>query len=329
MTPNSRIALRDIVGTSVSPTAVAEGGFSIRRLDEFLSDVTIEAQPRWLIDQLLVQGSLNVFYGNPKVGKSTLLAHAATCIALGEPFAGLATIRGPVLWVDLEQGQNRLKRSLASIPGASTPDTPFYCTSRLSNRIGPLAALKAAMSEREYSAVFVDSLAKYAQLTDENDNSAWRAVLEPLEDLARSGAAALVFVDHDRKTEGDHGKALRGGSAKLAAMDSAIQVKRITGKEQARRLDGVSREQGTFTLDLTLTAEGYEPLVPPKHLIEPALRDGPRSMDELLNDLEDRGSSLSRSTVKLQLEELEKRGLVQRTGQGKKGDPTRFVLVHG
>ena len=61
---------------------------------------TIERPP--IIINNLIPAGLTVLAGAPKRGKSWMALKMALCIASGEPFLGMATSKGAVLYLDLE-----------------------------------------------------------------------------------------------------------------------------------------------------------------------------------------------------------------------------------
>src|SRR5262249_7475506 len=77
--------------------APASAGLALTYDDELTT-----AAPDWLVDRLLVAGSLGLLYGPPAAGKSLLALDWACSIATGEPWLGRPVRPGPVLYVAAE-----------------------------------------------------------------------------------------------------------------------------------------------------------------------------------------------------------------------------------
>ncbi|MEA2514133.1 MAG: hypothetical protein QOJ59_3620, partial [Thermomicrobiales bacterium] len=57
---------------------------------------------QWIVDELLPRGSLTLFSGREKGGKSLLMFSLAVCVAQGRGFLGRSVRAGPVLLVPAE-----------------------------------------------------------------------------------------------------------------------------------------------------------------------------------------------------------------------------------
>ena len=68
----------------------------------------------YIVDGLLSEG-LAVLAGSPKVGKSWLVLQLCMSIAMGEPFWGLGVKRSEVLYIDLEDSEQRMQRRLLTV----------------------------------------------------------------------------------------------------------------------------------------------------------------------------------------------------------------------
>lgn len=297
-----------------------------------LDDPALLAPPAWVVQPLFERGSLNSVYGPGKIGKSTMLASLAVHIAVGQDWAGYAVTRGGVLWIDLEQGPRRLIRNFRQVNGWDTADMAI-CSDLAT--VPPLSAIRAEVMQRQPALVVIDSLSKWGLSQpnppeNENDNDGWARILKPLEALARESPAAFVMIDHDRKGEGDHGRAMRGASSKLAAFDTAVHVKRGSGN--ARHLEGVSREIGDFKFTVERTENGYrsQSRTGEECRVLATLRavGEPMSSKSLHHYLERQGYSVTVRTVRERLIEAVSAGRATVTlGEGTKNSPRLFSAV--
>ena len=56
------------------------------------AEYALQPQPphEWIIEQLITEGSVNVFYGEPGSKKTYTLFSLAVCVALGRPWLGFS-----------------------------------------------------------------------------------------------------------------------------------------------------------------------------------------------------------------------------------------------
>ena len=309
----------------VAPTGAAVVPLETESLAALLEDPAVLAPAEWIVQPLFERGTLNVIYGPGKIGKSTMLADIAAHVIAGTDWAGQSVTGGPVLWVDLEQGRRRLARTFTRmdrhLAGALHVWSDLTARPDLSRVWRTIETLRPAL-------VVLDSLAKLCQVEEENDNAAWQRALQPLEALARANRAAVVVIDHDRKGEGEHGRALRGASSKLAAFDAAIHLKR-GNTPTTRRLDMVSREVGDFTLTVDRTADGYRTASSAECRVLAALRAlGDVVTVAVLHDhLTRQGYDTTARTVQTRLTAAVASGAATVTGAGTKNDPRRYAAL--
>jgi hypothetical protein len=298
-----------------------------RLLSDMLLDPALLAPAEWVLQPFFERGTLSSVYGPGKVGKSTMLADIAAHIARGQSWAGQPVAEGSVLWVDLEQGPRRLARTFVKLDAHTAERVAVW--SDLGS-VPLISTLRATIAALEPALVIIDSLGKFCQVDDENDNAAWQSALRPLEDLARSQRAAIVVIDHDRKGEGTHGRAMRGASSKLAAFDAAIHVQR-GATPTSRKLEMVSREIGDFTFVVDRTAEGYRQASNAKAecTVLTALRAlGDSVTVEILHDhLRRQGFDATDRTVRNRLNAAVKDGFATKSGTGNRNDPTVYTAL--
>ena len=72
-----------------------------------------EEAHRWLLDGILPTAGLSLLVSKPKVGKSTWARCLAVAVARGDEFMGRATVKGPVLYLALEEKRGEIRRHFA------------------------------------------------------------------------------------------------------------------------------------------------------------------------------------------------------------------------
>ena len=83
-----------------------------------------------LINDLIPVRSLTIVVGDSGLGKSPLLYQAGLCVASGQPFLGLETRKGRVLYMDGENGLGDVDETARRISrhlGLGWPVPDFYC----------------------------------------------------------------------------------------------------------------------------------------------------------------------------------------------------------
>lgn len=119
----------------------------------------------------------------------------------------------------------------------TTEDDPIYVHEGfLPNTAKELAAIQQFIKEKKIVLILVDPLSVFWNVKDENDNAAIIREVKPLLALARDKGAAVGLIHHDRKTGGDGGRNIRGGSSLFGLVDQAIMLERLPGEKTNKRL---------------------------------------------------------------------------------------------
>ncbi|MCU0648057.1 MAG: AAA family ATPase [Gemmatimonadaceae bacterium] len=238
-----------------------------RTLQDTWDDPSLLADPPYALFRVLVRGAVHILFALPKVGKTQFLAHLAVAMAAGlREFAGRTITPGAILWVDCEQGQRTTLRSLRlaseAVNGGRKPPHPIHVLDGQGVTATQLAAL---VHEIRPVLVVIDTIGRYYAsrgLEDHNSTGEWLKLLGPdvaifhaLGEGDLSCAPAWVFIDHARKSGGDHGQALNGSVAKQGAVDVLVEMRR--GRTETQRvLELTSRFDGVRTVGLDLVEGG-------------------------------------------------------------------------
>ncbi len=201
-------------------------------IDAYRANVPTEIP--WRCHLIAYSGGVTLIAGPPKAGKSTLAAQLQRCCETGEPFLGAWPVTvGPVLLVTEEggvavvyktNGLHRLdildRRAAAGLTFAQVLD-----------------AIGAWGAARPGGLVFVDTLAIWAGIENENDAGEATKAVASVTALAQSTELALALIHHARKSGGDNGEAIRGSGAILATVDIAVELSRVDAHSDDRWLD--------------------------------------------------------------------------------------------
>jgi hypothetical protein len=189
-----------------------------------------------LIDGVLDEGAMSVFYGPSNVGKTFVVLDMASAVATGQPWNERPTTRGLVVYVAAEGGFGVNQRLLALLrkyedeagEGAPKPlfalvkypidlrtddaDVDELC--RLVEKEATARGVKCAW-------VIVDTLSRAMAGGDENSSVDMGRVVKAADRIRDRTGAHFTFVHHTGK---DVAKGARGHSLLRAATDTELEV---------------------------------------------------------------------------------------------------------
>ncbi len=176
--------------------------------------------------------------GEPKVGKSLLVANLALSLAAGRSRSGfnIPTARR-VLICQFELPTQQLAVRLAQMrqPLGAAADSNLFVDTRSTGHLlsAPAGLNHFLQASRTAGAevIILDPLYS-AHDQDENDTRAMAALCQSLLRLRDASRAALIVVHHVRKSVARHeiGSAFRGSSALHAVGDSYLLLSRPSGQ---------------------------------------------------------------------------------------------------
>jgi hypothetical protein len=317
-----------------------EFSFSLTPLGALLAEP--EEAVQWLVDGLLPTGGVSLLAAKPKVGKSTLARNLAWCVARGAPFLGRATAQGAVVYLALEEKRGEVARhfrkmgATADSEGAvSEAPVPVYVHVGAAPEES-MAALATAVAAHRPVLVIIDPLLRLVRLRDANDYAEVTRALEPVVELARQSGAHLLLVHHLAKGERAGGDAILGSTALFASVDTAMLLRRHP--DQSRTIESIQR-YGEDLPESVLTLEESTGAVQLAGTVaERRQRDAEEAVLAVLSEQpaaeltepEIRQATEMKGLVVSQaLRALVARGVVVRTGAGRKGDPFRYRYRRG
>lgn len=193
----------------------------IVRIDDYRTSVPV-AIP-WVVAHLAYLGGVSLIAGPPKAGKSTLAAQIQRCRETGERLFGEWDVTtGPTLLVTEEGG-------IAVVFKTEGMHSLDVLDRRAALRAGltfaqVLDVVTAWSAEHPGGLVFIDTLAIWAGIVDENDAGQATKAIDAITAVAQAADVAIVLVHHARKGGGDDGEAVRGSGAILATVDIGIEL---------------------------------------------------------------------------------------------------------
>ena len=179
--------------------------------------------PFYIKDWLPKQGK-SLLYAPPKSGKSYLCLQAARCIASGEPFLGIPTHQGSVLYIQFELGEEILQARLKDT--GKDYDDVFVGTTfsmKLDSAVGQ-KQLWTALEAVEPNVLILDPWYKCI-LGDENESTDARKILDFLDLVIEGFNCSILIIHHAGK---DLSKRGRGSSVLEDWVDSYLQMQRTS-----------------------------------------------------------------------------------------------------
>lgn len=195
----------------------------------------------YLVEPLITERTVNMFYGFPGSKKSLVVADLAIAIATGQNFApnmpgektfeGYKTKRTPVLWLDYENGEDLSFERFTAFGKAYSVDPGmdlFYsCLPKLSviNDV-KLNALIAEIKQLpvEPGVIVIDTLLRFAKVKDENSSEMDR-IMAVVRRLVDELQVTIFLISHSNKLIGSRaGNALRGHSSIEGGVDAVFRV---------------------------------------------------------------------------------------------------------
>jgi hypothetical protein len=232
-------------------------------------DLTQEPPPmKWLVEDMLCQGDLNLFIGEPNVGKSFLTMTLALAIAGGRPdWLGFQVLdTGRVLYIDEENPEDLIYDRLIRLGMTEREAANIRYLSNQGIRLDrAVDALVDEALEFEPTLIVIDSLTRM-HTGDEDSAGAMSALYnDGLKPLVRETGACVVLLHHTNKSESSSSfRRSRGSGEIVAGPDAAYDVRSVgldtmaiaNFKSRRRR-----RREEALIVSIQDTAEGGVELV--------------------------------------------------------------------
>jgi len=282
----------------------------------------------WIWEPFIPEGTLIVLAGYAKTGKSTFAYPLAVAVSQGRSFLNYPTKRGAVLILAVEEHRRDVVLRLVRV--GMQPDDP------LKVKIGALDGSSRTLNDiRKYilknkiELVILDTISRYWNVRDENNNAEVARALKPFLVLARDTGAAVVLIHHQSKSGGEHGKGIRGGSAVLDIVDQALILERRHGGNPTHRtlktLGRYDESPGELAIGLEDgewvnhgTPQENSPAADERKVLN-ALSEEPIETETLAKK-----AGISRKRAEKALETLEEK--IVKKGKGVRGDPHTYRL---
>lgn len=180
--------------------------------------------PRSLVGDLLQLDSIGAIYGPPGAGKTFLALDLALSVASRRPWQGRSVVDGPVLYIAAESASGIAQRARAWRARYGDLGAISWLTRPVAlldpNALGELLDI---VSEHVPALIVADTLARCLVGADENSASDMGRAVDALDRLRAATGGCVLAVHHGGK---DRSRGMRGSSAILGAVDTAIECSR-------------------------------------------------------------------------------------------------------
>jgi len=189
----------------------------------------------WLWQGLIPKGSLFLLCAYMKVGKSTLAYRVALAIVQGLFCLDRETKKTGVLILAVEEHIRDIRRRLERF-GMTAGMEIYVIVDR--DQARDLDKIREFVQAKGIGLILIDSLSRWWDVTDENNNMEVLRAVSPLLELAHddSVGVAIGLIVHERKSGGEDGRGIRGGSSLFGLVDQAIILDRRPGETSNKRL---------------------------------------------------------------------------------------------
>ena len=324
---------------------MAEQPTQLRRIAwTSLKDILGTPATNWLVEGLIAEGSTNLIYGAPKMGKSMLVFGIMKAGSRGGEFLG-HKVEHMRSWLFSEQSENSLSPQFRQLQIVEDEDIQVALRRNQPQWDTPEELADLILSEfnhadRKPCLIVIDTLASFIDLRDSNDYSQVNQALAPIVELGqrlgKEHGTATIVTHHSRKSSGDGADSVLGSQAIAAKFDTLVKVT-FTRGGSSRKIAIQSRfgigDLGP-ELEVTLNLpEGEYQLLGSASEIEgdiiAAVGAGAHTTAEIRDSLAsdaDGGEPVSRQRVTRRLSNLVADNRLLRTGDGK---ATRYDLPPG
>lgn len=200
---------------------------------------TLEDVPtQWLVDGLIPQQSMTALYGRPGSYKSFVALYIALAVSCGMACFGRSAVPGPVVYIMAEGGAGayRRTRALEAVYGAENPAVAFLrhpldLRSSVADAVALVNAIETLALKP--ALVVLDTLARNFGGGNENSSEDMGAFIATVDKLRHRLGCAVIIVHHSGK---DEARGMRGHSMLLGAVDTELEVVKISDDDAPDRL---------------------------------------------------------------------------------------------
>jgi hypothetical protein len=217
---------------SPTPTPSQQPNGKAKPYRDFAYIMADRPPPVFLVENIIMEGRVNLFFGGSGYGKSYALFTMLACIATGEPWLGRKVKQQKCLLLDEDNGDSRCSDRFAEIYRGLgiTEEVPLGYISMSHFKLdvpADLKEIKKIISDIGAKVILFDSVARF-MTGDENSAQDMQKVAGALREIAEDLKVTIIAIHHTGK---DEKKGERGSSLLRDSVDLSIQI--IKNKEDS------------------------------------------------------------------------------------------------
>ena len=209
----------------------------------------------WIVEGLLKPG-LSVLAGAPKVGKSWMVLQMCLAVARGEPFWGMDTRQGSVLYISLEDSKLRLQERILRVceEPAEKLDFTVKCPG-----LGMELASEIAdytIHHRDACLVVIDTFQKIREQAGQMSYAGDYADVSYIKEIADQLHICILLVHHTRKMgDSDYVNEISGTNGIAGSADTLMILKKEKRSDNFALLSCTGRDIEDREIKLCLDRE--------------------------------------------------------------------------
>jgi hypothetical protein len=158
----------------------------------------IDSTPvKWLVDDFIAEGTVNLFTGKGGLGKSTIVRQLCKCVCDGIPFLGRKTSKSPVLYIASEETKSIVRKQTTEQKLDECDN--FYIHIGNSQPIENIDDLTRNVIETEARLLVIDSFSDAVEGAELNSQDAMVAMLKRWRAFASDTGCSIIFIHHINK----------------------------------------------------------------------------------------------------------------------------------
>lgn len=226
--------------TEPPPPTWADFGKSKRRsVSDIIEAANLARRPH-VVEGLIPSGAITLISGEPKVGKTTIIASIldAMDVSEGSMWAGRKVNHGRA-WVYIDEGLMSLAELLEDVGPGTDSQHSFSMVSEWVNLTWQMIAnaivedFKATPLEERPSAIIIDTLGRWTEIDDMNSYSKAVQSFKFLQYIRDATGCAVIPITHSRKDRKDISDigTVSGSSAFSGQADNILTVSKTHDEE--------------------------------------------------------------------------------------------------
>ncbi len=310
------------------PAVSNAGGFVLTPLGDLLARP--DAPVEYIVENLLVAGTVSCVAAKPKVGKSTFARNLCLSLSRGEDFLNKKTKQGECIYLALEEREEDLKNDFRAMGADGSEPIYIYAAAAPAEGIAGLCEL---VRERRPVLVVIDPLFRLARIRDEKAYAETYAALGPLIDVAREAGTHVLLTHHAGKSDkADPIDAPLGSTAIGGAVCTLVHLKRSESMRTIQSVQRIGQDIPETVLQFDLESRslslGEEKAEADIQATSESILVFLRDAGEPRTEVEIGEAVAGKTGIKRKaLRALVTQAKITREGSGRKGDPYRYRFL--